>query len=110
MGGYAVNVVHLSPISQYGVKISWSEQGTPQTSFDLVVEESGKDTTFKTFVSILIIGQAAEHYAETLEVGDVVALSGELAFKAGKTKDSGKRQVVAFGVERLTKAAVVDVD
>jgi Single-strand binding protein family len=60
----------------------------------------------KTFIPVVIVGPQAEACAETLELGDMACLEGKLAYKAGKTKNSGTRQVVAFGVGRLTKATV----
>ena len=99
-------------MGHYGVKISWTDGGKPQTSLTLVVENPGKvGATYKTFIPVLIIGAHAEAYAETLEPGDVLAIeSGKLAYKAGKTKDSGKLVVVCFDVERLSASLALPVE
>jgi single-stranded DNA-binding protein len=106
----SINRVILSGrIRQYGVKITSTDAGTPHSSFTLVCEEPGRgesNTAFKTFIPVVIVGPQAEASAETLEPGDTVPLAGKLAYEAGKTKDLGKLQVVAFGVECLTAAAV----
>jgi hypothetical protein len=62
-------------------------------------------TTFRTFIPVLIVGARAEALAETLEPGDHVLLEGKLMFHSGKTKDSGKLKVLAFGVEVLAQAS-----
>jgi single-stranded DNA-binding protein len=96
-------------IGHYGVKITYRDTGKPHTSFTLVCEELGRGEdkpAFKTFIPVLIVRPQAEACAETFEPGDTVLLEGKVAYKAGKTKDSGKLQVVAFGVGRLTAAAV----
>jgi single-stranded DNA-binding protein len=88
-----VNAVHLSDrVSNYGPRISWTEQGKAQTTL-----------TFKTFVPVLIVGGQAEHYAKTLEGGQLIAVSGKLAYRAGKTKDAGKSVVTCFTVEVLAR-------
>jgi single-stranded DNA-binding protein len=97
-----MNVVHLTGhVSDYGPKISWTEAGKLQTTFTLVVEEGA----FRTFIPVLVVGQNAEAAAETLEPGELVALSGKLQWKAGKSKDAGKLVVVCYGVEVLVPAA-----
>jgi single-stranded DNA-binding protein len=96
-----VNNVCLSGIvGQYGVKLSYTEQAKPQTSFTLVVAEG----TYKTFIPVLIVGHNAETLAESLEPGELVALTGKLTYKAGRTKESGKLIVVSYGVEVLSRA------
>jgi hypothetical protein len=42
-------VIASGQLSSYGPKISWTEQGTPQTAFMLVLEEGG----YQTFVPCL---------------------------------------------------------
>jgi single-stranded DNA-binding protein len=98
-------------VGQYGVKISWTEAGKPQTSFTLVTEEPGPESSYKTFIPVMIVGSRAPDYAETLEPGDVIAIEhGKLSYKAGKTKDSGKLVVVTFNVERLSAALALPME
>jgi single-stranded DNA-binding protein len=100
-----MNHVSLSgQISQYGVKIAWSEQGKPPTSFTLVCEVPGKVGAFKTCIAVMVVGPQAEMLAETPEPGDLVLIEGTLAYRPGKTKDAGKLVVVCFGVEKLSEA------
>jgi single-stranded DNA-binding protein len=101
----AINRVILSgTIGQYGVKITWTDTGKPQTSLTLVCEEPGRQGgTFKTFVPVLIVGAQAEVLAETLEPGDVLLLDGKLAYRAGKTKESGTLVVTCYRVEVLVQ-------
>jgi hypothetical protein len=87
-------------VSSYGPRISYTEQGKPQTAFTLVLQKG----QFKTFVPCLIVGAKAEAMWETLEAGDLVLLDDSLSWKAGRTKDAGRLQVVAFDVEILVKA------
>jgi single-stranded DNA-binding protein len=104
----SINRVILSGvIGQYGVKIEWTVAGKPQTAFTLVCEEEGKvSTTFRTFIPVLIVGAQAESLAESLEAWDHVLLEGKLMFQSGKTEESGKLKVLAFGVEVLRPARV----
>jgi primosomal replication protein N len=89
-------------IGQWGCKLHYTEHARPQVSCLLVCKELGRDgAMFKTFIPVLIVGPQAEALAETLEPGDYVLIEGKLSFQAGKTKDSGKLVVIAFGVEVL---------
>jgi hypothetical protein len=99
----AINRVIVSgTISDWGVKLSYTEQSKPQLSFSLVVSEAGREeATFRTFVPVLIMGPQAEPLAETLDAHDYVLIEGKLMFKSGKTKDSGKLVVLGSGVEVL---------
>jgi single-stranded DNA-binding protein len=99
-----MNAVHvIGVISEYGPRLTYTPEGKPQATLTVVVEEPGKDgATYKTFVPILIVGAQAEEWAATLEAGERIALSGKLAYRAGKTKDAGRLVVACYGVERLT--------
>jgi single-stranded DNA-binding protein len=102
-----INKVFLAgEVGQYGVKISYTETGKPQTSFTLVCTEAGKTLEFKALIPVLVVGGNAEPLAESFEPGDLVLLEGRLAYRKGKTKESGRLEVVCFGVSRLTSAAV----
>jgi single-stranded DNA-binding protein len=100
-------VALVGTVGAYGVKIAWTDAGKPQASFSLVVSELGPDgRAFTTFVPVLVVGAKAEAAAEALEPGDMVAVAGKLAYKAGKTKDAGRLVVVTYAVERLTEATI----
>jgi single-stranded DNA-binding protein len=100
-------VILLGRVGDYGCKISWKENGKPELTFTLLVEELRDGKTYKTFVPIQCIGPKAEDLAETLEPHDLVLIGGKLAFKPGQTKDSGKLVVVCFDAERLTPARAI---
>jgi hypothetical protein len=93
-------VILVGRCSQYGPKIAWTDQGKPQTSFTLVLEEG----TYKTFVPVLCVGAGAEAAAEDIAANELLLVDGRLSWKAGRTKDAGKLVVVCFGVERLAGA------
>jgi single-stranded DNA-binding protein len=90
-------VILAGHVSQYGPKLTYTEQGKPQCSFTLVLTKG----EFRTFIPVLCVGAKAEDVAEMLEGNDLVLLEGSLSWKAGRTKDAGKLQVVTFDVERL---------
>jgi single-stranded DNA-binding protein len=99
-------VILAGEVGQYGVKISYTETGKPQTSFTLICTEAGKSGEFKAFIPVLIVGGNAEPLAESIEPGDLVLVEGKLQYKPGKTKDSGKLMVTTYSVQRpLTAAA-----
>jgi single-stranded DNA-binding protein len=88
-------------VSSYGLKISWTESGKPQTSLTLVLDKAG----YKTFIPCLVVGTKAPEVAETINGGDYLIIEGSLSWKAGRSKDAGKLQVVTFDVERITELA-----
>jgi single-stranded DNA-binding protein len=83
--------------SQYGPRITWTEQGKAQTSFTVVVEKG----EFKTFIPVLCVGPKAEEVAETLQPDERLLIEGSLSYRKGRTKESGRLEVVVFDVERL---------
>jgi single-stranded DNA-binding protein len=92
-------------VSSYGPRISWTESGKAQTSLTLVLEKAG----YQTFIPVLVVGSRAEDVAETINPGDYLIVEGSLSWKAGRTKEAGKLQVVAFEVERVTESAQDDL-
>jgi single-stranded DNA-binding protein len=98
-----VNHVCLSGrVSDYGPKISWSEQGKPTTTFTLIVQEQVRESVYKTFVSVCCMGPRAEEVCERLEPGAFVQIEGKLGYRAGKTKGDGRLVVLCFDVEPLS--------
>jgi single-stranded DNA-binding protein len=94
----AVNKAIISgEVSSYGPRIQWTEGGKPQTSLTLVLDKAG----YKTFIPCLVVGNKAEEVAETINGGDYLIIEGSLSWKAGRSKDAGKLQVVTFDVERI---------
>jgi single-stranded DNA-binding protein len=103
-----MNAVHLSGrIGGYGPRLTDTGAGKPPMSLTLTVEEPGQGGTVKTFVPVLIVGNQAEQWAETLEAGDLVAVSGRLQYKAGKMKAAAQLVVTGFTVEGLAPASAV---
>jgi single-stranded DNA-binding protein len=100
-------VIVSGVISEYGVRLSYTEQSKPQLSFSLTVSEPGRDGAIhRTFVPILVVGAQAKTLAETLEPGDSCLIEGKLAYRAGKIKDAGKLVIVCYAVEVLSRATV----
>jgi primosomal replication protein N len=95
-------VIVAGQVSSYGPKIEWTPAGKPQTSLTLVLQKG----EFRTFCPVLIVGAKAEDVCETINGGDTLLIEGSLSWKAGRSKDAGKLQVVAFDVTRLLAAAV----
>ena len=87
-------------VSSYGPRIQWTEAGKPQTSLTLVLDKAG----YKTFIPCLVVGTKAEEVAETINGGDYLIIEGSLSWKAGRSKEAGKLQVVTFDVERITES------
>jgi single-stranded DNA-binding protein len=94
-------VILCGRVSEYGPKISWTPQGKAQAEFTLIVPKG----EFRTYVPILVVGAKAEETAEQLEPHELVMLEGSLSWKAGRTKEAGKLQVVCFEVLRLPGAS-----
>ncbi len=95
-------VIVVGQVSSYGPKIEWTPAGKAQTSLTLVLQKS----EFKTFIPVCIVGTKAEAVCESVNAGDTLLIEGSLSWKAGRSKDAGRLQVVAFDVERLLAAAV----
>jgi hypothetical protein len=91
-------------ISERGVRLDYTpERAKPQLSFSLTVMELGRDGISRpTYIPVMVVGDHSERLAEVLEPHDLISIaSGKLSWKAGRTKDSGKLQVVTFNVEVL---------
>jgi single-stranded DNA-binding protein len=92
-------------VGQYGVKLSYTDNGKPQTTFTVMCTEAGKDAEFKSFIPCLIVGPHAEGVAEALEPGDLVVLEGKLSYKPGRSTETGQLMVVGFDVRKLDGVA-----
>jgi hypothetical protein len=68
--------------------------------------EMGRDGVSRPmYIPVMVVGEHAERLAEVLEPHDLISIAGgKLSWKAGRTKDSGKLQVVTFYVEVLDHA------
>jgi hypothetical protein len=102
---FAMNTVSLvGRISERGVRLDYTpERAKPQLSFSLTVMEMGRDGISRpTYIPVMVVGDHSERLAEVLEPHDLISIAaGTLSWKAGRTKDSGKLQVVTFNVEVL---------
>jgi hypothetical protein len=72
-----MNVVCVSGTIKAEPTISWTKNGKPQTSFELIVPNDDSPGYF-TKESVLIVGAQAEPLCERLEVGDEVEITGKL--------------------------------
>jgi hypothetical protein len=73
-----MNVVVLSgTIAKGGAHISYTKNGKPQTTFELIVPND-ESPGYYTKEAILVVGMHAEATCEQLEPGDEVELSGKL--------------------------------
>jgi hypothetical protein len=73
-----MNIVALSgTIGNAGPHISYTKNGKPQTTFELIVPNDDSPG-FYTKESVLVVGMHAEVMCEQLEAGDEVELSGKL--------------------------------
>ena len=71
-------VVLLGTISSYGMEIRYSPNGTPCTSFTLVVSEAGQDgKSHDVYVPCECWGKKAEAASE-IETGRLVVFEGKL--------------------------------
>src|SRR6266545_3145316 len=101
----AINKVLLvGKVTDAGPKISWTAQGTAQTSLTIQIEEPGRDgQVFKLFVPIVLDGKMAEQAAESVNAGDLVAIDGKLGWTSRVDKKSGEKigklTVVAWSVQ-----------
>src|SRR5262245_53141402 len=102
-----MNSVCLSgSVSQYGVKLSYTEGARPVCTFSLVVCELARDGSgkvFQSFVPIMVVGNAAESCASSLEPGDLVEIMGKIGYRKGKSeKDAPGLQVTTFEVRQIS--------
>jgi single-stranded DNA-binding protein len=104
----ANKVLLVGEVSQYGVKLRYSEHGQPEASFTLIVREPSKtDEEYKLFVPVLIYGVRAEGVAADVEGGDVCLVDGKLAWRSSEKRSGqkeGKLVVMGWNVTVLTRA------
>jgi single-strand DNA-binding protein len=84
-------------------KLVYSENGTPQCSFTLLVEEKGQEHTCRLYIPCNIFGDRAEKVAEGISAGDTVLVDGKLRWRSWfdkKGEKQGKLAVLAWGVEK----------
>jgi single-stranded DNA-binding protein len=93
-------------ISDYGPKLRYLESGKPELALTLCCDEPSRDgRMFTVYVPVLVYGNQCESLAETLEAGDVVLVTGKLAWTKKTTKDGEKSglAVTTFAVEVLSR-------
>jgi single-stranded DNA-binding protein len=73
--------VLIGRCSEYGPKLTYSEDAKPTCSFTLIYEEAGRDGgSYRTYIPISIVGGKAESVAESLEAGGLVLVEGKLSY------------------------------
>ena len=100
-------------ISDYGPKLRPLPSGKWELSFTLCCDELGRDgQVYTTYVPVLVHGAACEPLAETLEPGDIVLVTGRLAWtkKVSKGEEKSGLAVTTYGVEVLVRAEVRGMD
>jgi single-stranded DNA-binding protein len=60
---------------------------------------------YKTYIPVLVVGTKAPEVAASINGGDYLIVEGSLSWKAGRTKEAGRLQVVTFDVERIATLA-----
>lgn len=74
-------------VTDAGLKLTYSSDGTPQACFALLVEEPGKEgVTFELSVPVAVFGTQAEPVAEQINAGDTVLIDGRLKWKCWLNK------------------------
>jgi single-strand DNA-binding protein len=84
-------------------QLTYSENGTPQCSFTLLVEEKGQEHTLLLYIPIDLFGNRAEKAAEVVSAGDTVLVDGKLRWRSWfdkKGEKQGKLAVLAWNVEK----------
>ena len=92
-----MNIVALSGRLAGLPRLTYTKNGKPQTGFDLIVPNDDSPGYF-TRESVLLVGGRAEHFAEKLDAGAEVELSGKLQ----------RGQVVCFRVRIWLSASPQD--
>jgi single-stranded DNA-binding protein len=78
----SLNSVNLiGKITEAGQKLRYRENGSPEVTWTLMIEEPGKgEQTFRLFVPCVAYAKAGEQ-AESLDGGDLIALQGWLCWR-----------------------------
>jgi single-stranded DNA-binding protein len=83
----------LGKVTAAGVKLTYSERGTPECRWTLMLEETGPEgQSFKTFIPCHSFGKSAEAIAEQIDPGDWVLISdGKLKVRQW-TNQAGEKE------------------
>jgi single-stranded DNA-binding protein len=85
----------LGKVTDAGVKLTYSERGTPECRFTLMLEEPGPEEgkPFRTFIPCHSFGKSAESIAEQLEPGNLVLIpDGKLKMRQWTNQAGAKER------------------
>ena len=106
-------VILCGRLTEDGCRLTYTADGTPHTSFSLLLEEASKQGhTYKLYIPIDLFGDKAEQAAETLNVGDLVLVDGKLQWKSWLDRTGekhGRLVVLAWKVERPEAPAPLEM-
>jgi single-stranded DNA-binding protein len=87
------HVALLGKVTDAGCKLTYSERGTPEVRWTLILEETGPEgQTFKTFIPCHSFGKSAEAIAEQIDPGDWVLIAdGKLKVRQW-TNQAGEKE------------------
>jgi single-stranded DNA-binding protein len=95
-------------VSEYGPTLRYLESGNPELPMTILVDEVGRDgRTYPLFCPVVVYGHPCEALAEGLEGGDLVLVTGRLAWAKRSTKagENAGLAVTCFNVETLVAGA-----
>jgi single-strand DNA-binding protein len=99
----ALNKVMLIGTLPEDPKLTYAENGTPQCSLTLLIEEKGQEHTFRLYVPVDVFGDRAEKVAESISAADTVLVDGKIRWRSWfnkKGEKQGKLAVLAWSVEK----------